>query len=343
MKHHPARVLFVGDEWYGSNATSLRRGFERLGCEVSVVNTKVWNRPESLLNRAAKRLDPTDAYEAMASAWTTRRIRRAAAVATPDITVVFKGLTVTDEAVAGLPGVRVHYNPDDSANPSNGSAVLSEAESQYDLHITTKRHNVEEVQARTAKPTFFVWCAYDPEWHRLPDVPVTGKWSLGFIGTLRAHRAELLGSLAAALDENVYVWGDTWKKAQLDRRIVLGPSRFGLDFARTVAAAPIQLGLLNADNRDKHTCRTFEIPACGGLLLAERTPEHSELFEDGETALLFSTTDELISKARWALANSAGAQKIAQQGHELIIKSERNTYEARASDILNLAFSTGRS
>lgn len=68
--------------------------------------------------------------------------------------------------------------------------------------------------------------------------------------------------------------------------------------------------------------RTFEIPACGGFLLAERTPTHLELFEEGKEAEFFSTVEECADKSRFYTRNEPARSKIARQGYRRCIASD---------------------
>ena len=49
-------------------------------------------------------------------------------------------------------------------------------------------------------------------------------------------------------------------------------------------------------NDDLHTSRTFEIPACGGFMLSERSKEHSDFFEENKEAIFFDSAEELFNK-----------------------------------------------
>ena len=67
-------------------------------------------------------------------------------------------------------------------------------------------------------------------------------------------------------------------------------------------------------NRDRHTSRTFEIPACGGFQLSERTDEVLSFFDEGEEIECFASIDELKDKATYYLKHEAQRRRIAAGG-----------------------------
>ena len=91
--------------------------------------------------------------------------------------------------------------------------------------------------------------------------------------------------------------------------------KIGEDYAKAIQCAKVNLGLLSKGNRDLHTTRSLEIPAIGGLLCAERTAEHLEMYMEGEEALFWSTAEECASVCRAVLDDEPRRQRIAAAGH----------------------------
>ena len=161
----PLRILYIGHAGEGSNACSLYKGFMDAQNRVFLVDTKIFYSirkysvrnliihlfPKFYIFCASKLIGLTIAF----------RVR----INQPDILFVFKGDFVSSKTLERIRIPKFHYHPDDSSNPDNRTFIFDQAEKFYDLHITSKSHNLDEIYLRTGKPVRFVWYAYDPEWH----------------------------------------------------------------------------------------------------------------------------------------------------------------------------------
>jgi spore maturation protein CgeB len=74
---------------------------------------------------------------------------------------------------------------------------------------------------------------------------------------------------------------------------VNGPVR-GEEMLRVLRRYRVQLNFFRPHNADSHNMRTFEVPACGGIMLAQDSVEHRDFFENGREAFYFKTTEEMI-------------------------------------------------
>jgi spore maturation protein CgeB len=80
--------------------------------------------------------------------------------------------------------------------------------------------------------------------------------------------------------------------------------------------------------------RTFEVPACGSFMLAERSEEQRAMFVEDREAVFFSNTEELCDKVRYYLAHDDLRRRIAQAGFDRVT-SGRNTYRDRLSVLMD--------
>jgi spore maturation protein CgeB len=104
---------------------------------------------------------------------------------------------------------------------------------------------------------------------------------------------------------------------------VQGEGIWGADYPRALRSAKIALGLLSKWIPETTTTRTFEIPATGTFMLAERNDDHAALFEEGKEAEFFASDEELGDKIRFYLANDAARGRIAAAGRA---RCERSGY-----------------
>ena len=144
-----------------------------------------------------------------------------------------------------------------------------------------------------------IWGGY---WDFLKD----GRWTL--------RRRFILNQLAGGAPYQIHrhhELADQWQGGEV----------YGDDYARALTGSKIGLGFLRKVCPDQHTTRTFEIPACGSMLLADRTPEHMDFFEEGKEAEYFSSQGELIDKVRFYSENCTSRSRIARAGYDRGIKS----------------------
>ncbi|GGF12839.1 CgeB family protein [Williamsia phyllosphaerae] len=314
------KILFVGDDWVGSNARSLADGFRQAGHDVVVIDSSPITLP--------RRLSPSWTFAKATTRrapWTTERlhtdIEQAAATFRPDMLFCYKTIHLDQPRLLSVPAaLRVHYSADDMSNPYNTTPGYLEHESRWDAVVTTKRHNVAEMTARGARHVTFVLSAYDPAWHHPCATRTPRRYLVGFIGARRPDRVDLLHTLAQKHGRDMYLAGPGWRRDTAlvkSSAAVAGPS-YGQDLSVAIAPVCANLVLLNSDNRDTHTCRTFEVPAAGGLFVGERTDEHNELLTEGTEALLFDSPAELDEILMRCAGHPDEVAAIAARGHRRI-------------------------
>jgi hypothetical protein len=256
----------------------------------------------------------------------------------PDVLFCFKTVRLDQQRLLDLPvPLKVHYSPDDVSNSENVTADYLAHEQHWSLVVTTKRHNVEEIAARSGTKPLFVWSAFDPAWHhpRPLQRPYT-EYVAGFIGNARPDRLALVTRLSRRLGRDFLLAGERWSRMSptLARHASVRGPRYGESFSSAVRAVRCNLVLLNAANRDSHTCRSFEVPAAGGLVLAERTADHQLLFDEGREALMFSSEDELLDLVACTGREPDRFAEIRRRGHERIVGGN-HSYRYRAAEILD--------
>jgi spore maturation protein CgeB len=225
----------------------------------------------------------------------------------------------------------VNYNVDDPYGQRDGRRwrLHLKAVPLYDLVVVRRQVNVPEAYARGAQRVLRVYRSADEEAHApralTPADRVQWDNDVLFAGTWMPERGPFMAELVRR-GVPLSIYGDGWQKAPewpTLRRVWRGPAICGDDYAKAIRAAKLSLGLLSKANRDLHTGRSIEIPFAGGLLCAERTSEHRDLYREGEEAVFWSDAEECAARCRELIARShhrtavteAGRQRCVRNGH----------------------------
>jgi spore maturation protein CgeB len=217
----------------------------------------------------------------------------------------------------------INYNIDDPTGPRDGARFTAYRQSAalYDLLAVVREDNLPELQALGAHNVVRVYRSADEVNHapRLLTANDRLAWASDvlFLGSWFPERGPFLRDLIR-LGVPLTIRGPNWHKASEWPDLKphwAGGSIGGDAYAMAIQCARVNLGLLSRANRDLHTTRSLEIPSLGGLLCAERTPEHTAMYDEGEEALFWSNAEECAAMCRQALADEPRRTRVAEAGH----------------------------
>ncbi|MDQ8199778.1 glycosyltransferase [Pelagicoccus enzymogenes] len=329
-------ILYVGPLTNGSTCKHRCESLVKLGHSIKTIDYGKHNyhwllrlTPPPLLKRISPLIDPN---------YINRRIKNTALRTKPDILWIdkiihLKKSTLIKIQEACRTTICTFYSPDDMFNRQNSSIVFRKAIPHYDKIITTKSYNVNEYYNSGARHVIFTNNAYSESTHKPTSQPPNGdRYDISFIGAQEDDRHNKIVELANNLpNRQIHIWG-MWKWNTNKPSNIVMHEKFlaDSDYARMISASKINLCFLRKVNRDLQTTRTMEIPACGGFMLAERTDEHSSLFTEGEEAEFFSSTNELIEKAKHYLQDEETRHQISIRARERCLSSGYSNKETMA-------------
>jgi spore maturation protein CgeB len=200
---------------------------------------------------------------------------------------------------------------------------LLAATALYDAHFVTNNLTAEILTRLGARRVIMGQFSYDPGLHHpmalTEEDTERYRTDAIFVGHWEPRSARLVAQLRRS-GLMVSVYGPNWRRAvRLGDRRSIRPI-YGEEYVKALAGAKICLCFLSRWNRNQATLRTFEIPASGGFLVADRTPLHSSYFQEGKEAEFFSSGDELVEKCRHYVVHSDTRVGIARAGHERCIQ-----------------------
>lgn len=262
---------------------------------------------------------------------------------------VDKGLTVGAKTLRQVkklqPDCRlVHLNPDDPFGQfRKGWKVFLKAIPCYDLHFVARTPNISEYQSFGGKNIHVYDRSFSKNLHRplqlSEEESARYAAKIGFVGSCARERA---GAIVQLIFNGlpVAVWGDGWQKSEhweLIRPHFRGGARYGEEYVKIIGGMDIALHFLRHENRDEQDSRTFEIPACGAFMLAERSAKHEAFFLENEEVVFFNNADELLEKAKYYLAHPEQVKQIAAAGRRRCLESGYD-HHSRLKAMLKIVF-----
>ena len=329
------KILSVGGfKGYGKSNTCLHRhwALKKIADQIDIVNTT--QDRISLFWRIAHHLflwgipiklpDSTKA---------NKKIIEMANTNVYDVLWIDKGVTIFASTLQEFrkkqPNAKIiGYSPDNMVLRHNQSQQYIESIPFYDYLVTNKSYIIEDLTKLGAKNVIFVNNTFEPSFHHKYDLTLVDKLRLGgdvgFIGMWEKERCKSIVYLATH-GIKVRVWGDNrWQafknispNLQIEDKCL-----FSDDYCKALASFRINLCFLRKMNFDQQTTRTVEIPACGGFMLAERTKEHLNLFEEGKEAAFFSSNEELLEMCQYYLDHENERRQIAEAGYQRCLTSD---------------------
>ena len=226
----------------------------------------------------------------------------------------------------------VNFLTDDPWNRAHYAKWFLRALPAYDCVYSPRRANMDDLKNAGCARVEYLPFAYNPQMHFRAEDADGLECDVLFAGGADADRIPYAEALIRA-GFNVRLYGGYWERNAVTRAHAHGHADM-TTLRRAVRGARVCLGLVRRANRDGHVMRSFELPAMGGCLLMEDTPDHREMFgASGDAALYFQTIEDMVTQTRWLLAHAAERARMADAAHERITRNA-NTYADRLKMML---------
>ena len=150
-----------------------------------------------------------------------------------------------------------------------------------------------------------------------------------FVGVGNEKRIEFL----SAIQDKIVIYGAGWPVDKLSQHEVhnkkISPQIVQGFINRTIA--PINL-TFSKNNINGMNFRTFEVSACGGLIMSNDCKDLERCYRIGEEAVVYKTPEDLNNLVHDIIQHPDKYQKIAEAGYQRTLKE--HTYRKRMEQML---------
>jgi len=224
----------------------------------------------------------------------------------PDAVWIFKGMEIYPGTLRGLRArgiTLVNYNPDhpvDYYAAGTGNANVRDAVPLYDLYLTySGRIAAEMGEKYPGLKVGVIPFGHDVSAEKFAQIE--GEEEVVRACLLAAPDADRRRVVMAVAEAGIPldIYGLGWDRFVSPRpNLRIHPFASGDEMQRVLRRYRVQLNIFRPHNAGSHNMRSFEVPAVGGIMLAEDSPEHRRFFEAGREAFYFTGTADMIAKTR---------------------------------------------
>jgi hypothetical protein len=319
------RLVFIGDvDGIWKSSAQRLAALRSIGVDVVGVIDYAGLPALSRLESHAARLLGQPAFPWNLSLFNREILARAAAFPVPDVVWIEWPRWIYPETLRALRalwhGVKLVCFQDDNPFGYRREAanwqLFKRCIPEFDLHLVKRDEDLVNFRAAGALRVEKFLGGYSAALLAASEGGIELDRDVTFIGTAMDGRPEWFLRLREESGISVHVHGGKWKKSRYGGAHpgLVHPHANGADYVRAIARSRICLGLVSHTNRDGYSMRSFEIPALGGFLLAERTPEHLALYREGEEAEFFGDLAECAAKIRRYLGDEPARIQISTAG-----------------------------
>jgi len=199
----------------------------------------------------------------------------------------------------------------------------------YDLIVSCCPHFVERFRAQGVRAEYQP-LAFDFRVNSRVGV-VDRDVELSFVGGITSMHSkghEFLTVCADALRVDIWGYGaEALPEGHPIGRYHHGAA-FGIDFFKCLARSKVTLNR-HIDIAENYACnmRMYEATGCGALLITDAKDNLGDLFDVGKEVLAYSSPEEAVELAKYYMAHSEEAGKIARAGQARTLKD--HSYQGR--------------
>jgi spore maturation protein CgeB len=253
---------------------------------------------------------------------------------------VFKGQEIYPETVRKIKdkGIFIcNYNADHPFiiySRGSGSSNVKKSIGLYNLHFSYSKEVVSKIEQEFKIKSEWLPFGYeldDEIYHESAEIEELNK--VCFLGNPDKIRANLLFEIADSGIE-IDVYGHNWVKWLNNHPNIQYFDAVYLDnMWKTLRKYRVQLNIFRPHNVGSHNMRSFEVPAIGGIMLAEDSPEHRLFFKNEYDIHLFRDANSAIDKINYLRSlDEEKAENIRNLARETSVE-KKYSYRERAKKV----------